>query len=360
MPENRWSIDEAWRWYRNFGWVIGCNFVPSYAVNQIEMWNEDTFNPAVIKRELTWAKDIGFNSVRIFLHDLVWSNDRDGFFSRIHTFLDIASRLKISVLPTIFDDCWHPDPLPGPQPDPLPGIHNSRWAQSPGIRVVSDEEKWAHLEAYIRDILTEFGNDKNIIIWDLYNENGNFFLPSLAKPQPLRTLLLAAVFISRLLPPNRPLSLLKKCFEWARSCSPKQPLTSPIWFNDSRLNKFLLTECDIITFHNYRNTDNLKKQITELKLSERPVICTEYMARTAGSLFETHLPVFRQEGVGCYSWGLAAGRTQTYLPWTPQKEEGEQELWFHDIFRKDGSPYRIEEIEAIKRAAGKLKQQEMP
>jgi len=355
MPRARWSADEAWRWYRNFGWLLGCNFIPSNAVNQIEMWGEKTFDPVTIRRELSWARDTGFNSVRVFLHDVAWASDRKGFIARFHEFLDIAAKLKLSTIPVIFDDCWHTDPATGIQQPPIPGKHNSRWVQSPGIQTVRDESTWAAIEIYVKEIVSEFSHDKRIVMWDLYNEVGNYFLPSLSKAQPLKALSLAAIFIAKKIQPDKSLQLLKKSFEWARSCNPSQPLTSPIWFNDTKLNNFLDNECDIITFHNYKNAANLESQITQLKASGRPVVCTEYMARTSDSLFETHLPVFRRDGVGCYSWGVVAGKTQTNFPWKSKKDSPEPAVWFHDIFHIDGSPWRVEEIDSIKTAAGRKK-----
>jgi len=351
--KTRWSKEAADDWIKKTGWLTGCNFIPSTASNQIEMWSAETFDRETISRELSWAREIGLNSVRVYLHDLVWEHDRDGFISRIHEFLEIAGKLGISVLPVIFDDCWDPNPSPGKQPDPVPGLHNSRWVESPGMTIVKDSGRWQRLETYVHDILTEFGKDKRIVMWDLYNEVGNTFLPSLSKPQPRKAFALAGIILGRLLFRNRSIDLLKKTFEWARSCSPEQPLTSSIWFMDRKLNRYLLEESDIITFHNYKDVNSLKKQIAELKKSGRPLICTEYMARTSGSRFETHLPVFKSEGVGCYSWGLVAGKTQTHFSWKSQKGSGEPELWFHDILRSDGSAYNEKEIDAIRKATGK-------
>jgi hypothetical protein len=348
----RWSIDEADEWLSKTGWIVGCNFIPSTASNQIEMWSEKTFDRETIKRELGWARNIGLNSVRVYLHDLVWEHERDGFISRIHEFLDIADGSGLTVLPVIFDDCWDRNPVYGDQKDPVPGVHNSRWVESPGMKKVKNRLSWPGLEAYVRDIITEFGSDKRIVMWDVYNEVGNTFLPSLSKPQPVKSFELAVTFFGRIFLKNMSIELLKKTFEWARSCSPEQPLTSSIWFRDNELNSYLMGEADIISFHNYRDVKNLKKQISDLKKSGRPVVCTEYMARTSGSRFETHLPVFKNNNVGCYSWGLAAGKTQTHFSWQSGKGSSEPELWFHDILRPDGTAYIQEEVEFIRNITG--------
>lgn len=353
MAPQVWSTDKAWHWYRSCGWLIGCNFIPSNAVNQIEMWSEKTFDPVTIQRELSWAHNAGFNTVRVFLHNAVWTRDKEGFAARIDTFLAIAAKLKLSVIPVLFDDCWHQDPSPGIQQPPVPGIHNSRWVMSPGMKILNDENSWPLLEEYVKDIISRFSKDPRIIMWDLYNEAGNYFLPALSLPQPKRALALASIYIKRRILPDKSFALLKKTFEWARQCEAQQPLSSPLWFHERQINDFLIENSDVITFHNYGNQTQLQSQITQLKQYERPLVCTEYMARSKNSLFETHLPIFRTQAVGCYSWGLVAGKTQTYYSWTSAKGESQPELWFHDLFHTDGSPYRESEIKAIREASGK-------
>ena len=253
----------------------------------------------------------------------------------------------------LFDDCWDPDPRPGKQLDPVPGIHNSRWVASPGRRALGDRDDWPRLEDYVKDVLTSFGRDGRVLAWDLYNENGNYFLPALSKPRAGKALAMGGAILRRLFLPNRSFMLLRKTFEWARSCGPEQPLTSGIWFPDARLNRFLLAESDIITFHNYEGVKSLSTQMRRLKTTGRPVICTEYMARSRGSRIETHLPVFKKERVGCYNWGLVAGRTNTIFSWQDRGGAEEPEVWFHDILRNDGSAYDAAEVALIRRMTGK-------
>ncbi len=352
MCGERWSVERAREWCDARGWLAGCNFIPSTAVNQLEMWQEETFDEATIRRELGWAAGLGFTTVRVYLHDLAREGDREGFFRRIDRFLTIASSLGIATLPVIFDDCWHRDPRSGKQPEPLPGVHNSRWLQSPGMAVLSDRGAWRRLEAYVKDLLGVFGRDERVLAWDLYNENGNFFLPALSMAQPRKALALAGILLRRVMLPNRSLELLEETFRWARACAPVQPLTAGIWFPDPRLNRCLMEESDIITFHNYEGVESLERQIAGLKRSGRPLICTEFMARTRGSRFETHLPVFRREGVGCYCWGLVAGRTNTIHSWQDRGGAAEPEVWFHDILRPDGTPWDRDEVDCIRRTTG--------
>lgn len=324
-----WSIEKSNEWYADKPMPIGANFLPSTAINQLEMWQAETFDTATIRRELGWAASIGMNTMRVYLHDLAWKADPKGFKKRMNTYLDIASGLGISTVFTIFDDCWNPDASIGLQPAPKPGVHNSGWVRSPVKSVHDDSTQWGYLAEYVQDVLRTFKKDKRILMWDLYNEPGNSSYGLSSLP------------------------LLKKVFEWAWDVRPNQPLTCGSWFNNDTFNTFILGASDVITFHNYSDTKSLNRQIEKLKKLNRPVICTEYMARTKNSLFQTHLPIFVQNKVGAINWGLVAGKSNTIYAWdTPVPDGSEPKLWFHDIFRKDGSPYREEEVQAIKQAAG--------
>src|SRR5438876_1683884 len=91
----RWSAEQANAWYEKQPWLVGCNFIPSTAINQLEMWQADTFDTKTIDRELGWAAGLGMNTVRVFLHDLAYEADPTGFKKRVTEFLDIAAKHKI-------------------------------------------------------------------------------------------------------------------------------------------------------------------------------------------------------------------------------------------------------------------------
>lgn len=322
--ELRWEIGRIHDWYDGKGWLVGCNFIPSTAVNQLEMWQADTFDPGRISLELGWATKLGMNSVRVFLHDVAWEVDPQGFLQRIACFLGIAAGLGLSTLLVLLDDCWNPGAQAGPQPAPMPGVHNSRWLQCPGVAQVADPAAWPSLKRYIQAILEAFATDERVLAWDLYNEPGNSGMG------------------------DRSLPLLHSVFAWAREMNPSQPLTAGLWADLPALNIYQLSASDVISFHHYRPADHLQGTIQELRGENRPILCTEYMARTLGSLFETHLPVFREEQIGCYNWGLVAGKTQTYFPWGSPPGGPEPEIWFTDILRPDGTPFRADEAELIR------------
>lgn len=352
MDHERWSKDKANSWYDQQPWLVGCNFIPSTAINQLEMWQKQSFDVESIGRELAWAADLGFNSLRVYLHDLLWLEHPAGFKQRIRRFLDLAAPLKISTIFVLFDDCWNPDPHLGQQPHPKPGLHNSGWVQSPGMAAVKAREEWGRLEDYVVDTVESFGADERVLMWDVYNEPGNGFLTGMAHAGLRRPLRLLGLLLRYLLLPIPSLPLLLKTFDWARAAKPSQPLTSPLWFLNpsvhSRLNGRLCELSDVITFHDYDRPQNTITLIGELRGYGRPLICTEYLARTRGNLFTTHLPLFKQEKIGCYNWGLVSGKTQTIYVWQSRGVSDEPPIWFHDILRGDGTPYDPAEVEFIR------------
>ncbi len=352
MSDTRWSIQRINAWYQKQPWLVGCNFIPSNAINQLEMWQAETFDIKTIRRELGWAVDSGLNAVRVYLHDLAWQEDPEGFKKRLDQFLGAARKNNILTTLVIFDDCWNPDPKPGKQPEPRPYVHNSGWLQSPGIKVVKDPRQWSRLETYVTDILKTFGQDERVILWDLYNEVGNLFLPSIALNGTRRMLKTVSLLGSHFLKPSPSLPLVNKVFEWARAVNPSQPLTTSLWYitptMGSQLNMTALNLSDVITFHDYYHLPVMVNRIAELKVWERPLICSEFLARTQDSLITTHLPLFKQENVGCFIWGLVSGKTQTIYSWSQGgRPPAPGTSWFHDLLHSDGSPYDQQEIKVI-------------
>lgn len=328
----RWSVEKAQKWGDTTPWLIGANFIPSTSINQLETWQAETFDPETIDRELGWAESIGFNCMRVYLHHLAWQIDKEGFKSRMEKYLSIADRHGIKTIFVFFDDCWNEEYHKGKQPDPRPGIHNSGWVRDPGNLIFQDPKLIDTLEVYVKDILNTFSKDSRIVLWDLYNEPGNNGLL------------------------NKSMNLLEKVFRWAREVAPSQPVSAAIWNgNLNDLNNFQLENSDIITYHNYEDEPHHLSMIKKLKSYNRPIICTEYMARTRGSTFDNILPMLKKEKVGAINWGLVAGKTNTIYAWdTPMPDGSEPKIWFHDIFRQNGTPYDSSEIKLIKKLSGKL------
>jgi len=351
----QWSVEQAEEWYEKQPWLVGCNYGPSTAINQLEMWQADTFDLKTIDKELGWAEDLGFTSVRVFLHHLLWEQDADGLLKRMDQFLNVANKHKIGVMFVLFDSVWDPSPRLGKQRAPKPGLHNSGWVQSPGIKDLQDKARWGLLEAYVKGVVGRFHKDDRVDAWDLFNEpdntNDNSYGVKGSKKE-LDTEKKHALS----------LELLNKTFNWAREASPTQPLTSGVWRGDwtsdetlTPMEKAQLDNSDVISFHSYDPMEQLKKRVETLRRYKRPLLCTEYMARPRGSTFEPMLAYFKEEKVAAYNWGFVQGKTNTIYPWDSwqQAYDGEPPVWFHDIFRTDGTPYRPEEVKYIRKVTGK-------
>ncbi len=345
IAAERWTPEQANEWYNAQPWLVGCNFGPGTAINQLEMWQADTFDPAGIDRELGWAKSIGMNTVRVFLHELPWREDRDGFLGRVDKFLEIATRHGIRPLVVFFDGVWDPDPQSGPQRRPRTGVHNSGWVQSPGRVVLADHAKQDALQPYVTDILTRYRDDKRILGWDLFNEPDNDNANSYG-PLELKNKDEAAERLVRL------------SFQWARAVGPSQPLTVGVWRGEewdkpasmNRVHRAAVELSDVISFHDYRGPESMTRRIGQLRKYGRPLLCTEYLARGNGSTFEEILPILKQEKVAAYNWGLVDGKTQTKYPWSTWQKPivGEPQPWHHEIFHADGKPYRDDEVKLIR------------
>ena len=348
----RWTPEQANAWYARQPWLIGANYMPATAINQLEMWQADSFDPKQIDKEFGWAQAIGMNTMRVFLHDLTWQQDPAGYKKRIEQFLVISSRHGIRPLFVLFDSCWDPDPKLGKQHAPIPGVHNSGWVQGPGRAALTDASQAARLEVYVKGVVGAFANDNRILGWDIWNEPDNTNGSSYGKLEPSRKRELVQ-------------ALLAKSFDWARSANPVQPLTSGIWAGDwsddaklSPMAALQLAQSDVVSFHNYDSPMELEKRIVQLERYHRPLICTEYMARGNGSFFNGSLPVAKVHNVAMMNWGLVQGKTQTHLPWDSWKKpyvDREPSIWFHEVFRTDGRPYQPEETEFIRRVTREAK-----
>ena len=337
--EGQWSKEKAWEWFNQHEWPVGCNYVPSYAINQYEFWQPETFNPQVIDREMALAEDLGFNTLRIYLHETLWFVDKEGFKSRINQFLDLAESHNIKLIVTFFTNGGNHNKefALGPQPEAIPGVHNSNWVPSPGRAVIDDPTKWPALKEYVQDILSTYKHDKRILYWNLCNEPENFKNGCDVK------------------------NFMPAVYEWAWEVRPDQPLSSPVWqrpgihATQTKLDivAFACSYSDIVTFHCYSKPKEVKNAIDMLKRFGRPMVCQEYLARNYGNTFEEVMPMLKEEGIGAINWGLVNGKCNFHLPWGHKDGDPEPEIWFHDIFRNDYTPYDAAECNFIRTMTAK-------
>ena len=348
MPAGRWTPAQAQALYNAQPWIVGSNYTSSDAIIQLEMFQAATFDPDTIDRELGWAHDMfGMNTMRVYLHDLLWTQDPQGFEQRLDQFLTIASKHGIRPVLVLFDSCWDPDPVLGPQHRPIPGVHNSGWVQTPGRNDLIDPTKDAHFESYVEGVVGAFAKDKRVLAWDIWNAPDNPGGGSYNGEQ----LAQETARIEELLP---------KAFAWARSQNPIQPLTSAVWVGPdwspgaptlNRIQQEQLTYSDVITFHNYEQPESFEARVAQLRKYGRPLICTEWMARGNGSNVDTILPIGRREKIGMINWGFVDGAIQTRLPWDSWERPytlQEPTIWFHDLVHKAGSPYRQREVDIFR------------
>lgn len=348
---NQWTIERAQDWARHQPLALGANFVPANAINALEMWQAQTFDAKRIDLELGWAANLGMNTMRVFLHDLLWAQDAQGFCERIDEYLAIAARHGIRTMFVLFDSCWDPRPMLGPQRPPIPGIHNSGWVQSPGASQLADANAHPALRAYVEGIVNRYAADARVWCWDLWNEPDNqhgglgYYTPFEAKDKLTHVA-----------------ALLLQVFAWARAIQPAQPLTSGVWLGEdwtpksSTLNAIQqaqLALSDVISFHDYSWPEKFAARIAQLQRYGRPLVCTEYMARGNGSTFDSALPIAQHESVGMINWGFVDGKSQTKFPWDSWKRPYIELStgswnWFHDVLHGDGTPYRTREVELLR------------
>ena len=355
----RWSEEKTIKWYNSYDWLAGTNFTPSTAINQLEMWQAETFDLETIDRELKWSAELGFNLHRVFLHNLVWQQNSEEFLQRVDQYLEVSDKYGIKTMIVLLDDVWDPNPVLGKQKDPVPHRHNSGWVQAPGREYLEDESKDPLIEAYVKGVIERFKNDNRVAIWDLYNEPANYNTNSYGETSEVKTELSSAD------KEKHSLRLVKKVFQWAREINPSQPLTMGIWRGNTNhwgtpgklpeVDRVMIENSDLITFHTYdNNIKGVQAKIDQLKKYGRPIICTEYMARTNNNLFQDVMPLFKEENVGAINWGFVAGKTNTIYPWESwdKKFTAEPKTWFHDILRKNGEPYSKEEADLIRSLTG--------
>jgi hypothetical protein len=211
-----------------------------------------------------------------------------------------------------------------------------------------DPGQYPALQSYVVGVVSRFARDPRVVAWDVWNEPDNMNRSSYGQQEP-------ADKVDRMLP------LLEQSFAWARSAQPQQPLTSGVWivpWDDpaalSPTEQIQLAQSDVISFHNYNDLASLRQCVQNLQRYGRPLLCTEYMSRGNGSTFEPHLGYLKEQNVSAYNWGLVSGKSQTIYPWDSWTRQytAEPPLWFHDIFRPDGTPYREEEVGYIRNIAG--------
>lgn len=375
--DGRWTEERINAWYDELPWLVGCNYYPATAINQIDMWQASTWDSDRIDLELGWAASIGMNTLRVYLHDLVWADDEEGLYERMDKFLNICQSHGIRPFFVFFDDCHFPNPKLGVQPLPVRAYHNSGWVNSPArelaIRYANDQatpEEVARLKGYVQETMRKFKGDERVLMWELYNEpgRGNGLDGDMGSTNVKRSI------------GEQSNKLVYDSWVWAREVNPSQPIMSNSSGSIGKRNVSInRANSDLHSIHSYggdkrRNldaTERLRAEILEYQKDNRPVMVTEWLARDKGSVVEESLPLMKEMNAGAINWGFVAGKSATIWNWDSRRNaEGkrrsvnqeraagnviqpgepmpEPEIWFHDLLRFDGTPYDPAEIELFK------------
>jgi hypothetical protein len=349
LRDSRWTRERTSKYMERFGVVKGVNYSTRFGP-VFQEWNEHTiqelfgsgarariefpptqFNEQVIQQELGWAQNVvGLNTLRLFLSITQYQQDREQFYKKFERFLEIAASKGMSVMPVTSATGLRDPDKPASQKVEEPEFEFKPSVIFGGFRSAARgvrwDDGWPRLKPVIKDFIQTFigryANDKRIILWDLCNE-----------------------------PPTAQRPLVEYLFQWAREVNPSQPLS--VCWNAHDLS-------DVITFHTYMRPGLSSPQgaparvdfLTELEWArawKRPILCTEWLARPFGSTVENTLPFFSRYSIGWYSFGLVAGGPAQYqYPWNWPVGSPTPKEWFHCLLYPDGSPYRAEEILAIR------------
>lgn len=356
--KQQWTQTQIWDWYKSHDWISGFNFIPSGSMTGSlyffqEYNHEAAFTDAA--KEIALAASLKFNSVRVGLPFEVWQKEHDQFFKSLDRFLALLDSYHMTMMPILFNDClvpkdkFKPERL-GPQPEPVPGYFGgnpvtpfddaTQSGEVIGYSITDEPQMEPEIKRFVSELADRYGQDSRILIWNIWNEAGNSSRKTMSLP------------------------MMTKVFQWMREKDVMQPLTADVWgigneasssrkesdqyFAEIELESIALS--DIITFHFYGDYSHAKQYIHALRQFNRPLINTEWLHRPYRSLIQTHLPLWKKEGIGSYFFGFVNGKSQFHIVWEVIKNDPsiDTRLWMHDIFHADFTPYDPEEIEAIR------------
>lgn len=300
----------------DFSWVRGAVFFPSRVVNSVQLWEE--YDPALVDRELHYAKVYGLTAVSVYLNYHVWRDaDRKAFLRNFDDFLARADRHGLKVSPILFDQCGNEDPHLAPQNPPIPGVHNARMMRSPHRKIVADQARYdaekAGLRQYAVDVAGPHANDPRIFLWQAVNE-------------PLEESIE---------------KLVADAYAWIKSTGTKIPVASTA-------SSFLGGRwSDVYTLHVYlpkKNPPYDQAAFGHLGGSEH--LNTETVNRPYLSVPKV-ADAFRKGRVGWIMWDLMIGNLNTRWEWGSPKGAPEPPEPFHGLVYPDGHPWSVEDIRKI-------------
>ena len=357
----RWTKEKAWEWYNSRPWIRGFNYVPSDCVGWLEMWQEYDHASKVetIRRELALAARIGFNAVRQFLAFDVWLYQHDSFMANVEEYISIAAENGLGVMLALISDGGVPKKEPvfgevkttrgvhagedNAAPE-IPGIFPSERKWEPSMPIVDPKPKFSPVDEpalaeqfyrYVDELAEKYAKDERVIFWNVWNEPGNSNRGTLSVPH------------------------IRRAFEILRAHDPIQPLAADLW-RFPKNNKLTAEETvaaelsDVISYHDYGSLDHSVRVIEFLRGFGRPMLNTEWLHRVQFNSVYTHLPLYYNNGIGIFNWGLVEGKFHGKEPWEncwrryAAGEKLDITKWQHDLLRANLRPYDPEEIKKFR------------
>ena len=322
----------------DYGHIVGTNYTPAFAVNQIHFFTCYTDYRPEIKKELECASKIGMNSLRIYLHNKPFEDDKISFMKNLEYLIEDCSQVNIKPLFIFFDDCWHGEEEIVYEFEPIDGMHNGRWAKCPlfSQRKLSCYPLFYN---YITDIISKYRNDNRIFAWEIWNEPKNLGMPGKFDVE----------FTN---------DLMCNSYHWARMINPKQPIIS-CW-SGNRWG-------DVDNVHNYCTIDSAQEYNGNVGCFvdvRRGTLVTEAGCRkwkdqAYGSpvdwiswLTKRKEKGFENPGV-FLNWELMVGNSNCTWHWSSQLNDMRPPIPWCGFFFPDLTPVSYTEITAIRRYTGK-------
>lgn len=296
----------------NFSGIKGAVYTPTNAVNYIDWWQN--FDPAIVDRELAYAQTYGINTIAVYLHYLVWENNAADLLAKFETVLQLADKHGIKVSPIFYDDCWNPAPQLGDQGAPIPGVHNSRWVQSPGAAVKNDYygNYKPKLRNYVQDVVNAHLSDKRILFWEQMNEPG---CNSGGTERAMNIILMNDARIA-----------IKDTGTTIPVGSPSVQMSEPYYFSD------------FFSFHPYD---------ANYPGPYGPTVLNSETMNRGSQTVPGIVSHYGGTNTGYIMWELTIGRTNTRFPWGSPEGAAEPATPFHGIVYPDGHPWAVADVVAL-------------
>jgi hypothetical protein len=272
----------------DYAWLQGFNYVPSYARNDIEFWRD--YDPAVIEREMGYAKRLGLNCVRPFLAWVVYRNDGEKFIRSIKHFVQTAYRNGICTIPVVWDSCFSEE-------EPLITADANKWFPNPGPMYLGEKYR-EEQNRYNQALIDSMRDEPGLLMWDVHNEPWitSYYFDYEAEEKEKHF--------------NEILEFVRDNAAYFHRRD-SRPVTVGVEF-PGRI-QHVAGFCDVLSFHDYSRTRKLiaEKYDEAAAVSKKlgkPVFCSEMCCPARGNPYDIAIETARDKGTGFILWELMIGR----------------------------------------------------